>query len=311
MSDTRDRFRHRPIDSYCQLCGDSGTWKFSTVSGLNRHCVMVHAHIFTRSGGYRPIPAEHIRLYQDRVRAGRSASRKTRGSLNNNDRHPSWTVYPSPSASVESPAVANLAQVSVIQVCEPYLPPPPPTLPSSEVLASGPADQNAVASGASRRYVVVAEDITPDSTSSYNLQPEEVLVGPDATAAASDPFSQFIGFERAQSASSLRTPSLTGLLSARASPQPPPILSIDDIVTAALRPGPFSASAMADALERHFSGPTGADTLEYLLTLARATRVAVAREYAATFARAVLAGGSDSEILATVRRFIDALNCDN
>jgi len=137
MSDTRDRFRHRPIDSYCQLCGDSGTWKFSTVSGLNRHCVMVHAHIFTRSGGYRPIPAEHIRLYQDRVRAGRSASRKTRGSLNNNDRHPSWTVYPSPSASVESPAVANLAQVSVIQVCEPYLPPPPPTLPSSEVLASG------------------------------------------------------------------------------------------------------------------------------------------------------------------------------
>lgn len=309
MSDSRDR--HQPIDSYCQLCGDSATWKFTSVSGLNRHCVMMHAHIFTRSGGYRPIPAEHIRIYQDKVRAGRGPTRKARGSLSNSDRHPSWTDYPRLSASVGSPSVADVAQVSVVQVSQPYLPPPPPTLPSPDLVTSRPAAQHADAGGARERYVVVAEDITPDSTSTYNLQPEELLTGPDLEAAASDPFSQYVGFDRAPSSSSLRTPSLTGLLSARASPQPPPILTIDDIVTAALRPGPFSAADIADALERRFSGPPGADTLEYLLTLARATRMAVAREYAATFTRAVLAGGSDAEILATVRRFIDALNCDN
>lgn len=163
MSDSRDR--HQPIDSYCQLCGDSATWKFTSVSGLNRHCVMMHAHIFTRSGGYRPIPAEHIRIYQDKVRAGRGPTRKARGSLSNSDRHPSWTDYPRLSASVGSPSVADVAQVSVVQVSQPYLPPPPPTLPSPDLVTSRPAAQHADAGGARERYVVVAEDITPDSTS--------------------------------------------------------------------------------------------------------------------------------------------------
>ena len=48
--------------------------------------------------------------------------------------------------------------------------------------------------------------------------------------------------------------------------------------------------------------------MEFMPTLARATRAAVAREYAATVTRALVSGGSD--VLARVRAYIDALTYD-
>jgi hypothetical protein len=212
--------------------------------------------------------------------------------------------------------------VAAVDVVSPFMPPPSPHLnPPDEVSTRQPvvdASDPGLPLPASppanpaERYVVPVEDITPDSTSAYNVQLEEKLFGTEFSVALRDPLSQVVGFDRAPSGmSSLRTPSLSGFLSNRASPLPPPRLTVDDLVTAALRPGPFSVEDTAENLSRHYSAPTIVNTMEFMLTLARATRAAVAREYATTVARAFLSGGSDTDVLARVRAYIDALTCDH
>jgi ribosomal protein S14 len=56
-----------PMHLTCRMCGDSSTHSFASVSGLCRHCVAAHAHVYRSDGRYVPIPEEQLLDYKSRV----------------------------------------------------------------------------------------------------------------------------------------------------------------------------------------------------------------------------------------------------
>jgi len=70
---------NKRIELRCAVCGDESDDVYTTVSGLNRHCVGIHGKTYRAGGKYRDIPDNLKREYREKLKLAASHTRKPQG----------------------------------------------------------------------------------------------------------------------------------------------------------------------------------------------------------------------------------------